>query len=198
VYWLGGSACAGKTTAARALAASYGLTLYCCDEHFEDHRRRASPERHPHFHRLMDLSPEELWAPPVETQVRDLLLFYKDELTLVVEDLRKIQEPVIAEGVGLLPALVAEVLAEPHKTCWLIATPEFRRQHYSRRDLEGLLSRCPDPKLAYRSWMARDDEISRRLAAEAASRSLSCLVVDGGSTEAEIAAGLARSFRLRD
>jgi hypothetical protein len=196
VLWLGGSACAGKTTAARSLAKSHGLNLYSCDEQFEEHRRRASPERHPHFCRLRDQPPEALWAPPVATQVRDLLLFYKDEFAMVVEDLRSLSGPVIAEGVGLLPALVAEVLAESHRACWLIASADFRRRHYPRRNLEGLLSGCPDPQLAYDHWMARDDEIARRLAAGAAARALSCRIVSSDTTEAETLSALARQFRL--
>jgi 2-phosphoglycerate kinase len=198
VLWLGGSACAGKTSAAKALAKAHGLTLYSCDEHFEKHRRRASPERHPHFHRLMGLAPEELWAPPVATQVRDLLLFYKDEFAMVVEDLREISGPVIAEGVGLLPELVAEILAEPHRACWLIATPELRRRHYPQRDLADLLSRCPDPQRAYETWMARDDEIASHLESQAAALALPYLKVDGDRTEAETVSALARKFRLQE
>jgi 2-phosphoglycerate kinase len=198
VLWLGGSACAGKSTAARVLAATYGLTLYSCDERFEEHRRRASPDRHPYFHRLMDLPPEALWAPPVATQVRDLLRFYEDEFTMVVEDLREISGSVIAEGVGLLPALVAEILAEPHRACWLISTPEFRRRHYPQRGLAELLDGCLDPRRAYDVWMDRDDEIASRLAAGAAARSLPYLVVNGSTTEAEIVSALARQFRLAD
>lgn len=196
VLWLGGSACAGKTTAAKTLAAAHGLTLYSCDERFEEHRRRASPERHPHFHRLMNRSPEELWAPPVATQVRDLLLFYEDEFAMIAEDLASLSGPVIAEGVGLLPALVAEHLAGPHQACWLIATPEFRRRHYPRRGLADLLGGYPDPQLAYESWMARDDEIARQLAAGASALALSHRIVDGNITEEEIASALARQFHL--
>ena len=196
VLWLGGSACAGKSTAAKALAASHGLTLYSCDEYFEEHRRRAFPERHPNFCRLMDQAPEALWAPPIETQVRDLLLFYKDELAMVVEDLREISGRVIAEGVGLLPALVAAALAEPHRACWLIATPDFRRRHYRERNLADLLSRCPDPQRAYEDWMARDDEIAIYLESQAAVHEFPCLVVDGRNTEMETVAALARRFRL--
>jgi 2-phosphoglycerate kinase len=196
VLWLGGSACAGKSTAARALANAYGLTLYSCDERFEEHRRRASSELHPHFHRLMDQTPEELWAPPVEVQVRNLLRFYEDELSMIIEDLREIQGPVIAEGVGLLPALVDEILTEPHRACWLIATADFRRQLYPRRGVAELLGRCHDPRRAYEDWMARDDEVASRLAAEAAARSLTCRIVDRGSTEAETISALARQFCL--
>lgn len=198
VLWLGGSACAGKSAAARTLAATYGLTLYSCDEHFEEHRQRASPACHPHFCRLMDQEPEELWAPPVATQVSDLLLFYEDEFAMVVEDLRQIPGPVIAEGVGLLPALVAEVLTEPHRACWLIATAGFRCRLYSRRDVASLVRRCSDPQLAYERWMARDDEIAIHLESQAAALSFPWRVVDGRSPEAETVTALARQFRLVD
>jgi hypothetical protein len=197
VLWLGGSACVGKSAAARALAAAHGLTLYSCDERFEEHRQRASPARHPDFCRLMDLPAEALWTPPVAAQVRDLLRFYEDEFTMVVEDLREIPGRVIAEGVGLLPARVAAVLSEPHRACWLIATADFRRRHYPRRGVAELLGRCSDPQLAYAHWMARDDEIALYLEAQAAALALPCRGVDGTSTEAETLSELARQFRLR-
>ncbi len=198
VRWLGGSACAGKSSAARALAAEHGLTLYSCDEQFEAHRRRASRERHPHFCRLMDLPPEELWAPPLEDRVRDLLAFYEDEFSLVLEDLRELNGPVIAEGVGLLPARVAAVLADPRHACWLIATPDFRRRHYPRRAaMAELLGRSADPSSAFENWMARDDEVARRLEAEAAALALPILPVNGAVSEAETTAALARQLGLQ-
>ncbi|HEX4964117.1 MAG TPA: hypothetical protein VF173_25045 [Thermoanaerobaculia bacterium] len=198
VLWLGGSACAGKSTAARALAATYGLRLYSCDEQFEAHRRRASPARHPHFCRLMDLPGEALWTQPVTVQVQDLLRFYEDEFPLIVEDLREIPGPVLAEGVGLLPPLVAEVLTGPHQACWLIASPSFRRHHYPQRGawIAEMLSRCPDPASAYANWMARDDEIARRLESQVTALALSCLAVNGSSSEAEVLSSLARQLRL--
>lgn len=198
VRWLGGSACAGKSSAARALASAYGLSHYSCDEHFEAHRQRASRERHPHFCRLMDLPPEELWAPPVEDRVRELLAFYEDEFALVLEDLRELTGPVIAEGVGLLPARVAAVLADPRHAAWLIATPGFRRHHYPRRAaMAELLGRSPDPRAAFETWMARDDEIARRLEAEATAHALSTFPVNGALSEAETVATLARQLGLQ-
>ncbi|HEY0553946.1 MAG TPA: hypothetical protein VGG20_06735 [Thermoanaerobaculia bacterium] len=198
VLWLGGSACAGKTTAARALAAEHGLTLYSCDEQFEAHRRRATPERHPSFHRLMDLPPEELWTRPAAQQTRDLLRFYEDELTMVVEDLREIRGPVIAEGVGLLPRLVAPLLADPQRACWLISTAELRRRLYPQRGpwVAELLGRCPDPRQAFESWMARDDEIAARLAAEAAALGLPWVEVEGRSLPEETATKAALKLGL--
>jgi hypothetical protein len=198
VRWLGGSACAGKSNAARALAAAHGLTYYSCDEQFEAHRRRASRDRHPHFCRLMDLPAEELWAPPVDDRVRDLLAFYEDELTLILEDLRELTGPVIAEGVGLLPARVAAVLADPRHACWLIATPAFRRRHYPQRTaMAELLGRSPDPQVDFETWMARDDEVARRLEAEAAAHALPIFLVNGTVSKPETAAALARQLGLQ-
>jgi hypothetical protein len=198
VLWLGGSACAGKTTAARTLAAEHGLALYPCDEHFEDHRRRATPERHPSFHRLMDLPPEELWTRPAAQQARELLRFYEDELAMVVEDLREIRGPVIAEGVGLLPRLVAPLLAGPQRACWLISTAELRRRLYPQRGpwVAEMLGRCPDPRQAFESWMARDDEIAARLAAEAAALGLSWVEVGEKSLPEGTAAKVASKLGL--
>jgi hypothetical protein len=198
VLWLGGSACAGKSSAARALAAAHGLTLYSCDDWFAEHRRRAAPALHPHFCRLMDLPVERLWRPPAAARARELLRFYEDELAMVMEDLRGLPGPVLAEGVGLLPAGVAGALSSPDQACWLIATPGFRRRHYARRGpwLAELLGRCPDPERAFAVWMARDDEVARRLAAQAAALSLPCRTVDGAATEEETVTALARHYHL--
>jgi hypothetical protein len=118
---------------------------------------------------------------------------------MVLEDLRELTGPVIAEGVGLLPARVAAILAAPRRACWLIATPDFRRRHYPQRAaMAELLGRSPDPQTAFESWMARDDEVARRLEAEAAALALPVLLVDGAASEAETVAALARHLGLRN
>ena len=169
VFWIGGSACAGKTTLARRLAARHGLALYSCDDHFEDHRRRADPQRHPRFRGLMDQPPERLFAPPAEARAEELLGFYRDEWEMVLEDLRALPGRIVVEGVGLLPDLVAAVCPDPRRSLWRIATPAFRRQLYAgrvdliRETLKGL----PDPDIAFEIWMERDDLIARYLEGEA-------------------------------
>lgn len=198
VFWLGGSACAGKSSIARRLAAEHGLALYSCDDHFEEHRRRADPARHPYFHRLMDAPMEELWAKPAEVQAAELLDFYRDELALVREDLRDLPGPVLVEGVGLLPERIAKVCPEPHRALWLIATPAFRRQVYPARGpfVQELLRRCVDPEEAFSRWMARDDRIARHLEEEARRHGLGVVVVDGSQSVEEVAGRVAGCFKL--
>lgn len=197
VLWLGGSACAGKTSAARLVAAELGLTLYSCDGQFEAHRRRAAPARHPAFHRLMDAPMEELWARPAAVQADELLRFYQDEMEMVFEDLAALPGPVLAEGVGLLPERVAAVCPDPRRAVWLISTPGFRRRVYPERGafVRELLDRCSDPEQAFSRWMERDDRIAGRLAEDARRLGLDVLTVEGGQSLQETARRLAERFR---
>jgi len=199
-FWLGGSACAGKTSVARLLAAEHGLTLYSCDDGFEEHRRRADPARHPDFHRLMDMPMEKLWARPVEAQAAELLRFYRDELDMVLEDLQSLAEPVLAEGVGLLPERIAEICPDRRRVLLLISTPEFRRQAYLKRGplVRKLLSQCRDPEKAFIRWMERDDKIAQRLAAGARRYGLKVLKINGRQTVEEVARLAARSLALTE
>jgi 2-phosphoglycerate kinase len=192
VLWLGGSTCAGKTTVARLLAAEHGLRLYACDDAFEEHRRRARPERYPGFCRIMDLSGPELCALPVDQQVEGLTGFYRDQMEMIVEDLLRLpgSGPILAEGSGLFPDLVAPFLAAPTKALWLIATPEFRRQRYPERG--SWVSETPEG--IFQRWMERDDILAARRAEQAAALGLAVVTVDGRLSIAETAALAGRHF----
>lgn len=198
VRWLGGSAAAGKTSVARRLAAAHGLTLYSTDDRFADHRRRADPVRHSTFLRVGGLPPEELWARPAAEQAAELVLFYKEESEMVVEDLEALPGPVLAEGVGLLPELVAPRLASQARAVWLIATPELRRAVYPQRGpfVQELLSRCPDPQEAFARWMERDDRIAGLLADQARHLGLAVVPVDGDKDIEAVAAEVAWKLGL--
>jgi 2-phosphoglycerate kinase len=183
VIWIGGSACAGKTTLARSLAARDGLALYSCDDRFEDHRRRAGPARHPRFHRVMDLPPNRLFAPPAAARAEEILGFYRDEFEMVIEDLRALPGPAmpaVIEGVGLLPDLVAAICPDPSRSLWRIATPAFRRRIYAQRGdlVRQTLAGLPDPDSAFEVWMERDDLIARYLEEEARRLGLRVEIVD--------------------
>lgn len=200
VWWLGGSACAGKSSVARLLAAEHGLTLYSCDDRFEEHLRRADPARHPRFRRVADLPPEALWSGPAEVQAEEILGFYGDEMEMVLEDLAAMPGPVLAEGVGLLPERVADVLARPWRAVWLLATPELRRWLYPRRGrwVQEMLARYPDPERAFAGWMERDSLVAAAIEEQARRRDLTVVTVDGRRGVEEIAGELSRRLRLTE
>lgn len=202
VLWLGGSACAGKSSVARRLAERFGLRALHCDDLFADHSRRAGRERHRAFRRLADRSPEELFAAPVERQVAELGAFYEDEFELLLEDLLALGpgEPVLVEGAGLLPARVAAIAPGPGSGLWLLADPGFRRRRYRERGAEvaRTLAGCADPERLYSAWMERDDGWGAVLDGETARLGLPRLAVDGRRNLEEIAAAAAVSFGLTE
>lgn len=201
-WWLGGSACAGKTSVARLLAERHGFTVYSLDDEFPRHRARASAILHPGFCALMDLPPEELWARPAAEQAQALLAFHRDQLALALEDLGDLTalgHPVLAEGVGILP----ELLPPGARAAFLIADPLWRRAAYPRRGewVRDLLARHPDPDAAFERWMERDDRVALHVAREAERRGFPCLVIgggggDGGRSLAEIAAATESLLRM--
>ena len=199
LYWLGGSACSGKTSVAHLLAAEHGMTLYSIDDHFEEHRRRADPAQHPAFCRLANLAPRALFSGPAEAQARDLLAFYEDELEMVLAELAALSGPVLAEGVGLLPARIAAALAAPSRGVWLIATEAVRRSFQASRAMmiEELLGRCPDPQQALTRWMERDTLVAAVIEKAARELGLQVMTVDGSRGVEETAAEVARKLGLR-
>lgn len=198
VFWLGGSACAGKTSVARLLAARHGLALYSCDDRFEEHRRRANPERHARFRRVAELAPEELWRGPAELQAEMLLGFYEDEIGMVFEDVAAISEPVLAEGVGLLPHQVSKVLSDPSRAVWLIADDDFRRGAYRERGgfVAEMLARYDDPEATFDAWMRRDSLVAQTLLAGVRQMGGNFIHIDGSRTVEETATTVAALLRL--
>jgi len=198
VFFLGGSACAGKTSVARLLAARHGLSLYSVDDRFTEHRKRADRERHPGFARLMDREPRELWANSPEAQADELIAFYRDEMEMNLEDLAGFPGPVLAEGVGLLPELVAPLLGEEMTAAFLVSTADFRRSVYCRRGplVAELLAQCPDPEAAFVRWMARDDLVAARISDEARREGLTVVSVDGTGSLEQVAAAVEEAWRL--
>lgn len=188
VRWLGGSACAGKTAVARRLADRHGVRTVHCDELFGRHAERADPERHAAFRRLMAVPAAELFARPVDRQARELEAFYEDEMEMLVEDLLAEgadagggEELLLVEGAGLLPALVAPLLAHRDAGIWLLASGPFRRRHYRAREAEVSrhLAGSPDPEGLFERWMARDDAWCALLSAQVAALGLASMEITG-------------------
>jgi hypothetical protein len=196
-YWIGGSPCSGKSSIADRLAVQYGLHVYHCDDHFNDHVAVADPLTQPHLHRLQTLTWEWLFMRPVAEQVAGEIAIYEEEFALILDDLRKLRReaPLIVEGAALLPALLTPLLPCPSHAIFIIPTGAFQRETYAQRPWpQELLAQCSDPQRAWENWMERDEQFGRHVAAAARAAALTVLNADGQRTLQENTLAVAAHF----
>jgi hypothetical protein len=203
--WIGGGQWAGKSTVAGILAERYGLTHYHYDYHdARGHLDRRIARQLRRGEAPVEPDPEIMWIRwTVEQAVDEALTTFRERFEYVQDDLRALvsPHPVIAEGWGLRPELVAPLLSSPQRMVIMVPTEDFRQCQLRRLPRAGTLGRnLSDPELAQRNRIARD-----RLIAEDAIRSanrldMRVIEVDGSrdaQTMAELIADHFRAFLPR-
>ena len=200
VYWVGGGTGAGKSTIAKRLAAQHGLCLYATDDVMGDHGGRTTPQESPSIAEFIAMDMDERWLNRSPATMLETFHWFQGEgFHLIVEDLVAMpaQPRVVAEGFRLLPRLVAPLLALRHHAVWLLPTPEFRRAALeSRGGLWAIAGQTSDPDKALASLLERDRMFTDRLAEETRELGLHAVHVDVTMTEHDLAAEVARLFRL--
>jgi 2-phosphoglycerate kinase len=188
VCWIGGSPCAGKSSIADILAATYGLSLYRADEAYLRHEKIVTPERHPIFYKLTHCSSEELWMRPVEQQVMEEITLYHEEFSLILDELLALpkSQPILAEGSALLPECVLPFLLGPQRAVWIVPNAEFQLHHYGLRAwAKDVVKDCTNPEQALQNWMQRDIRFARWVEQEALQQGMRVLIVNGTYSLAE-------------
>jgi len=206
VLWVGGAQWAGKTTVARLLAARYPLVVYAYDYHdarSHSARARADADRFPAYNALLaalDDDPDRVWSDPSPEQMaeRELAVF-SERFQMVLEDLSALAEatPVLAEGWGLRPDLVAPHLAAPEQAIFLVPTRSFRQSQLDALDRAKRLrvSGLQEPTRAQRNRVERDLLLSDDVVARASALGLPVLEVDGTEDAPAVAERVERQFR---
>ena len=198
-YWIGGSVCSGKSTVAEQLAREWGPNVYEYDKSERDHLERlgkadlildriADPERRQAAH-------DKRWLhrPPADMATRTIRS-WTERFPLVLEDLRDLSTaPVVAQGPGLFPRLVAPVLEDRRHGVWLIATGEFIRWARRRRGMTAP-SMTSDPEFAFENIVARDCLMAEHIRAEAEGLDLVTITVDGSDSADTVATQVAELF----
>lgn len=183
VYWIGGSPCSGKSSIADQLAVRHGWQVYHCDQSFDVHVERATPERQPWLGRVRTLVWDDFWMRPQDVQLRNVIEGYAEEFPMILDDLLalSVDRPIVAEGTALLPELVSEVLTVPRQAIWIVPTADFQREYYPRRGawVQAVLDQCRQPEQALHNWMNRDIATAEHVLREAAARGFPVIVVDG-------------------
>jgi hypothetical protein len=198
--WIGGGQWAGKSTVAGILAAQYGLVHYHYDYHdARGHLDRRIAQQLRRGETPTEPDAEDMWVrSTVEQAVDQALKHFVERFEYVQDDLRGLTSPnpIIADGWGLRPELVAPLLSSTQRMVVMVPTEEFR-QHQLREipRAHALRQNVSDPQLAQQNRVARD-----RLIAEDAVRNakrLNIRVIDvDGSRDAQVVAGVvAEHFR---
>jgi 2-phosphoglycerate kinase len=192
IYWIGGSACAGKSTLAKMYAEKFGLESYSCDEHFNEHLKNISVNEQPAMYKVSTMNPNEtFYTRDIEEQLRMYVQSFKEDFSFVINDLvKRSGTPIVVEGNQLLPSLVLPYLEERHKAIWIIPTESFQRKYYQKRNwIQTVLRSTEDPAVAFDNWMTRDALFAKLVYQEATDLKLNVLKVDGRK-------GLRENFEL--
>jgi hypothetical protein len=206
VLWIGGAQWSGKTSVAQLLAVRHPLLLYAYDYHdARSHadRSRAEPERFPHRHAMLvalDRHPDEVWVTPTPDVMADNALHsFRERFEMVLEDLAALPAgvPVLAEGWGLRPDLVAPLLDDPRQAVFLVPSEDFREQQLQTLPRAGQfpVSGVSDPDRAQRNRIERDRLLARDVVESAKRFGLHVTVVDGSQSVAEVATLVEEQFR---
>lgn len=198
--WIGGGQWAGKSTVARLLADRYGLTAY----HYDYHDARAHNDRR--IARRIKLghspdapAPDAIW---VNTAPKDMaaetIAEFPVRFEWALDDLRALVSgrPLIAEGWGLRPELVAPIVDSPQQMVVMVPTKAFRdRQLRELARAAAIGHNVSDPAQAQHNRLERDRLVADDAVRSAQRLGIRVIEVDGTRDADAIADIVADHFR---
>ncbi|MBF9130821.1 hypothetical protein I0C86_17910 [Plantactinospora sp. S1510] len=197
--WIGGGQWAGKSTVAAILAEEYGLTHYHYDYHdARSHLDRRLARRIRSGEPPTEPDPEAIWieATPAE-MARKALANFVERFEWVQDDLRALvsPRPILADGWGLRPELVAPITGSTDRMVVLVPSEEFRLYQIDRLPRAGRVgSPVSDPQLAQRNRIERDRLIGEDAVRSAQRLNIPVIEVDGTRDARAVADLVAAQF----
>ncbi|NQW16614.1 MAG: hypothetical protein HQ478_03930 [Chloroflexi bacterium] len=106
--------------------------------------------------------------------------------------------PVVAEGPGLLPVLLASHHVAPEKAIYLLPTPSFQRNTNQRRGewVQRALASRADLEIAWEEWMQLDDQFANLIEESATQAHYTSVRNDGGSDPGDVFRLVEKHFGL--
>ncbi len=178
--FIGGSPCAGKSTVCDLFAQKHGFAQYHCDEHYSQHLERAKLGQT--LKTFQDRSWQQAMTRPLEVMIADELQANRELGVLALKDVQRLEGATIAEGMPLMPDLMATFELQV-KPVYLVPTPSFQREHYAKREWAWkLLEQTQNPPETFEHWMSRDSSTAAWIATRARGLGFAVLEVDGSIT----------------
>jgi hypothetical protein len=198
--WIGGGQWAGKSTVARILALRYGLTAYHYDYHdARGHEDRRVARRARLGEPVTGPDPEDTWVNTTPGRMAaDALAEFAGRFDWVLDDLRGLVSgrPIVAEGFGLRPDLVAPLIDSPRRMVVMVPSEEFRQRQLRELPRAGKLSsKVSDPERGQRNRVDRDRLLADDAAVAARRLGIRVLEVDGSIDANAVADTVADHFR---
>ena len=190
--WIGGAQWAGKSTVSRIIAARYGMTAYHYDYHdARGHleRRAARRARGTGLPYAEPAGPAWDVSSPAELAEQSLASF-AERFEFVLDDLRALVSPLplLAEGFGFRPEVLAPLLDAPDRMIIMVPTEEFRQHQISTLPRAGSLSvEVGDPVRGQANRVDRDRLLAEHAVRAAHEQGVRVLEIDG-SLDAEAVA----------
>jgi 2-phosphoglycerate kinase len=199
--WIGGAQWAGKSTVAMILARRHGVTVYRYDyqdARAHDDRRVARRVRLGEPPEGPDL--ETVWQNTTpEAAAATTLAGFAVRFEWVLDDQRALVSgrPIIAEGWGLRPELVMQIVDSARRMVVMVPTEEFRQHQLRslpRAGASELFATVSDPERAQRNRVDRDRLIAEDVVRSARQYGVQVIEVDGSLDPERVADLVAEHF----
>ncbi|QKG26106.1 hypothetical protein ACTIVE_7759 [Actinomadura verrucosospora] len=204
--WIGGGQWAGKSTVARLLAVRYGLTAY----HYDYHDARGHNDRRIARRIALGQSPaapdpDAVWVnTDPEEMAAETLAGFPVRFEWALDDLRGLVSgrPIVAEGWGLRPELVAPIIDSPRRMVVMVPTEAFRERQLRELPRTATVGHgVSDPARAQRNRLGRDRLVADDAVRSARRLGIRVIEVDGtqdADAVADIVADHFRPYLLED
>lgn len=199
IYWIGGSPCSGKSTISKMIVEKYGFNLYRCDDYLESHLEIGVTRKFPVMSKVSHMTWDEIWMRPIDVQVKEEFEYYREELTLILEDLDKYPKDknIIVEGAAILPEFIEAMKISNERVVFIVPTSEFQLEHYKKREwIHYLLKDCKDPQKAFGNWMERDIRFANEITEMTRLYGRNLIVTDGSKSIKDNFNTVAKFFEL--
>jgi len=199
VYFIGGSPCSGKSTAAQALAERFGLHYFKVDDHLDRYIQQAAEAGKQHCAAIRQMTPEQIWMRDPLVQCEEELLIYQEIFEYILADLEKMnfENGVITEGAAYLPMLAKKAGVPAGRYLSITPTKSFQVAHYRLREwVPYVLAECSDKAAAFDNWMERDALFAKAVQQQCHELGYVSLVNGGQQSEENLIAGVAAHFQL--
>lgn len=198
--WIGGGQWAGKSTVARLLAARYGLTAYHYDYHdARGHNDRRIARRVKLGEPPADPDPDATWVNTTpEDMAAETLAGFPIRFEWALDDLRALVSgrPIVAEGWGLRPELVAPILDSARQMIVMVPTEAFRDRQLQELSRAATVGHgISDPARAQANRLERDRLVSDDAVRSAGRLGIRVIEVDGSHDAGAVAEIVADHFR---